>query len=412
MPGGISAVDGLIHVEKVAPGAVVEPAALCDVRNLRSAENEIDTQQIKHLAVGICLPEKRKKLVRHLIPQGFPDDLNLFGIGKLFPVPWHRRKGSELPEHAADHQRDILRLLAETDPQRVAPVERIWVRTAAHILPGCFQRRADLLISPGKSGVIRRFQLLHGADAQFLHHGFGKLFSAALRVRQYRADDPAHHNSLRIQPVRRRGLQQRGHLRSAAALAENGHIFRIPAKGGDILPDPLQRRNDVISAGVSGIFVFLPKIGKVEIAEDIQPVIDGNDHCIAEAAHGRPVIGHLFDGGAGKEAASVEPDKHRSLFPVAPGGPDVQIEAVFIHGPIAVRHIQLAPGRIVGHQRTDVAVAAGIQHSFPGIDRLRRMEPGRLRIGDSLENFKSVLFKSLNRSLPGVDPGRFIVPPE
>ena len=111
----------------------------------------------------------------------------------------------------------------------------------------------------------------------------------------------------RIQAVRFRRLQQRHYLPPASALAEYGNISGIPPKGGNIFPYPFQRGNDIIAACVAGILVALPIGRQIQIAQYIEPVIDGYHHHIAQPAHILPFIGRLLDGGACRVAASVQP---------------------------------------------------------------------------------------------------------
>ena len=115
------------------------------------------------------------------------------------------------------------------------------------------------------------------------------------------------------QAIRRRCLHQRPHLHTAAGLAKQRHILRVTAKGGNVFPDPLEGSDHIIRSRVGRIGIFFSKGGQIQVAQHIQPVVQGNHHHIAVAAQAFPVIGHLLNGGTGKEAAAMEPDHHRFL---------------------------------------------------------------------------------------------------
>jgi hypothetical protein len=57
-----------------------------------------------------------------------------------------------------------------------------------------------------------------------------------------------------------------------------------------------------------------------------------------------------------------------------------------------VRHVKFAARRVVGQQRADIAVAAGVEDPVPGFDRLRRVETLRRGIRNPLEDLQAVVF--------------------
>ena len=87
-------------------------------------------------------------------------------------------------------------------------------------------------------------------------------------------DAAALHDALMEQAVRRRGLHQRPDLHTAAGLAEQRDVFRVTAEVCDIFVNPLQSCDHIGVAGVAGILIFLAERGKVEIAEDIEAVVE------------------------------------------------------------------------------------------------------------------------------------------
>ena len=86
-------------------------------------------------------------------------------------------------------------------------------------------------------------------------------------------DAAALHDALMEQAVRRRGLHQRPHLHTAAGLAEYRHATGIAAKRCNIVPHPLQCQDDIIPTRIAGVCVLLPKIREIQVAQDVQPVV-------------------------------------------------------------------------------------------------------------------------------------------
>ena len=68
-------------------------------------------------------------------------------------------------------------------------------------------------------------------------------------------------------------------------------------------------------AAVAGIGVLLAERSKVEIAKDIETVIDGDYHDVTAGCHGCTVIAELFNGRACRVTAAMEP-YHDRLFRV------------------------------------------------------------------------------------------------
>src|SRR5208283_2118571 len=61
---------------------------------------------------------------------------------------------------------------------------------------------------------------------------------------------------------------------SAAGLAEDGHIAGIASKTADVVVHPLKRRHDVEHADVSRVGKVGACAAQIEMAENIEPVID------------------------------------------------------------------------------------------------------------------------------------------
>ena len=106
------------------------------------------------------------------------------------------------------------------------------------------------------------------------------------------------------------------------------HRAGIAAEGGDVAPDPLQRRNKVKHPVVARGALFGREFGMREKTERIEPMVDGDDD---DASRGElcAVVARL---GArpDDEAAAVNPEQHRQARGLARphGRPDVEIEAI------------------------------------------------------------------------------------
>ena len=97
-------------------------------------------------------------------------------------------------------------------------------------------------------------------------------------------DAAALHDALMEQAVRRRGLHQRPDLHTAAGLTENRNILRVSAECRDIVMYPLQCSYHICVSCIRRIFVFFAKRREIEITEDIQPMVHGNNNDITELA--------------------------------------------------------------------------------------------------------------------------------
>lgn len=67
-------------------------------------------------------------------------------------------------------------------------------------------------------------------------------------------------------------------------------------------------------------------------------MVDRDDHDVAFSREVFSVIGNLFDRGAHGVTTTVEPDHDGTLLAIVdPGRPDIQIQAIVVHAPTAVR---------------------------------------------------------------------------
>ena len=142
-------------------------------------------------------------------------------------------------------------------------------------------------------------------------------------------------------PLAVRHRQQRAHLSAAAGLAEDRDVARIAAEARGVLAHPLQRQHQVEQAGIAGLGEALAaEVRQIEVAEDIQPMIDGHDHDVVAPGEIGAVVARRVGRAVG-EGAAVQPDHDRTLRRVEGGRPDVQRQAVLADR----QHVDRSPDR-------------------------------------------------------------------
>jgi hypothetical protein len=90
-------------------------------------------------------------------------------------------------------------------------------------------------------------------------------------------------------------------------------------------------------AGDAGLGVVGAEyLAQVQVAEDVQPVVDGDGDRVALPGQ-RAAVVHGGAAGAVGEAAAVQPDHHRPRLAVEAGRPDVEEQAVLRGGRLVRR---------------------------------------------------------------------------
>ena len=408
VPGAQAAEQGLVHVEQVRVRMLVQRGAGLQVGDRGLAENGVQAQQVGQGPFGIAHAEQLFKGRRIFLAQVFFDQSPLLRLRHGVLIEGRGAEGREFAVHRADQEGHVLGFPAEALRQGIAQVMCVRERRLAHVPAFLAEIGRNRVIGFRQGGEGNGFQLFDRLDTQLFHDGFRQLLAAALRVRQ-RADDAAHVVALGVQAVGLRALQQGGHLGTAAGLAEHGHVVRVAAEAFDIVPDPLEGRDDVVAARVAGVFVFVAEIGKIKIAQDVQPVVDADHHGVPVQGHVVPVVGDLLDGGTGAVPAAVQPHEHGALFPVQRGRPDIQVQAVLAERPEAVRHIDFALRIVLLQQGAHIAVAGGVQHVLMPGRGLRGVETGGLRVRDAAEGQDALVLKAPDRALGGFHHGELVV---
>ncbi len=183
------------------------------------------------------------------------------------------------------------------------------------------QRRATALIA-------RLQQLIHRRGLQLVHlTGFEiQARKEALRVlarsiaRDALDGGATLHNRPPEQSVRGGHGHQRADLAPTTGLTKNRDVARVGAKGRNVVPHPLQRRNDVKVAHIAAIGIALgTQTRQVQVAQRREPVIHRHDDDVVLLGQLGAVIAYEAPGTTG-EAATVQPHHDRKLAPAIEGG--------------------------------------------------------------------------------------------
>ncbi len=187
--------------------------------------------------------------------------------------------------------------------------------------------------------------------------------------------------------LRIRRVQHANHFPAAAGLPEDHDVAGIPAEHLDVVAHPLERHDQIDGAGVAGLRVLRTVGGQVERPENIQPVIDADDHHVAKLAEAAAVVRVRLHRGAVREPAAVHPHHDRLLRGRREIlGPDVQILAVLVLDPVAMwKHELIGADRRLFGTRADRAPGLGVLDAGPRRSRLGQLEPVRFCVGDAEE---------------------------
>ena len=422
MPGGfahLGEVDG--ELVKVCTGAL--PCSMHGSDLLRGlAHAPVDQDDIGIIFLRESLPEEIDDFPGAVTVYR-TDDLLFLLFRECFAVIWQLREGGELREDGADHHRNCVGVRAESVKQRIALKPVIRHRAGAGVSALFRNGLTDGVVGRGKLHVRDRLQFLYSStgDSAFLseiifragftgicsftdnselfQHGGHDHSAVALRLRhQIFVCDAAHDERLVEESVCLRNLHQVENLHAAARLSEQRHVVRVAAKTGDVVMDPPERCHHIGVSRICGVCILFAKRREVEVAEDVQPVIDRDDDGFSGRGKAVSVIGDLFDGGAREVTAAVNPDDDRLLRALIERiGPDVEVLAVFIHGPVAVRNEKLGGWCVLLQKRADKPIGCRVFHTFP-VGRHRLVEAFCLGIWDAAECIDPIVVKTLEFS--------------
>ena len=139
----------------------------------------------------------------------------------------------------------------------------------------------------------------------------------------------------------------------SGALPGQGHVVRIPAKGGHVVPDPFEGldliEKTVVPRGAVGGFRGQALVGQVP--EHPQPVAQvHHDHALPGKARARVV---RVPGLARLQGAPVDVDQHRQAADLPGGLPNVHVEAVLADG----RHVVVLQRYLIVVEADDLGQA-------------------------------------------------------
>ncbi len=99
--------------------------------------------------------------------------------------------------------------------------------------------------------------------------------------------------------------------------------------------------DDVHHSQTARIPILITIVGQIHESDAVQSVIQGYNDDISVITQIMSVIGRLFDGGTSSESAAVQPDHDRpACVFVNVFAPHVEIQTVFTHRPVPVRHLK------------------------------------------------------------------------
>ena len=164
---------------------------------------------------------------------------------------------------------------------------------------------------------------------------------------------------------------------AAARLPEDHDVAGIAAEVLDVVVNPLQRHEQICRAGVARLRVLLPIRRQIERTQDVQPVIDADDHDVAELAEAAAVVGVRLYGGAVREPAAVHPDHDRLLRRHGEAlGPDIQVLAMLVLYPVTMgEHEFVGAHRGLRGNRADRAPHLRVLDARPRLGRLGWSKP-------------------------------------
>ena len=286
------------------------------------------------------------------------------------------------------------------------------------------RRGADRLLR----GFHRRQKLRHrqrlqlakvvAGEAEHLQHGIGQLGCAvALAQPDRRA---ALHDGAMEQPARRRHRQQRADLAAAAELAEDRDVARIAAEAVDVVAHPFQCGDHVQRAGIAGRGeIRAADRRQVEEAEDVQPLVHGDDDHVATLGQPRALQPGDVRGAVGERAA-MEPHHDRPLRRCrSPGDQTLRVRQSSVSGEVSGGPEKSASsGRVAGAQtllRRMSGVVQRVAHAGPGRRPARRHEAVGARcrrtIGNALEGGDTVDDRAADLAGRGLDRRRALEVP-
>ena len=182
-------------------------------------------------------------------------------LAAVAKVVHHAKLGDDRTHHGGNLQGRS----AEIALQGIAGVVGVGLGGPAHLLALFGKGLGGLVHCPDKLGHRHFFQAFHFRFgdvqvAQDLQHQF---LGRAIGVKGVAGDDAGHDDHLVEQALSLGDLPQHGDFATAAGLAKDGHIARVTAKTGNVVPHPAERLHQVGHAYVDRVLILAAKIGEI-----------------------------------------------------------------------------------------------------------------------------------------------------
>ena len=167
------------------------------------------------------------------------------------------------------------------------------------------------------------------AEAELAHQGASALQGIA---RALCGDLLAAHRGRGMEQAACLGHRHEGRdLGSPSGLAEHHYPVRITAECADMVAYPFQRTDKVELSGIAAVNKSLAERRKPSITEQVDPMVDADDHDIAFSGKVRTLRNRICDGPPIISAA-MEIDHHRaSRIRARIGRPDIEEETILAH---------------------------------------------------------------------------------
>ena len=336
----------VLHRERNLDAVRRQAAAAFDRRSPSNLVQERGRPALRGLAFGLRVRVARKRRdreidlarrrLRPVLPEQVVDPIAVVAEPLLESRPHgglvqrqelRRREVRAFGFSGSDDHRDVGRHVGRVRIERIAR-QRVAVHDRAE--PNAVRAARSRAAAHGREQLrdrhVLQFRNLRGLETELRGDPLGRLLCLLpWNLLQRR---PAFDDRFVEETFRGRHRQQRAHFATAAGLTEDRHVPGIASEGRDVVAHPLQRRHDVEHADVCRIHELGACTAKVQVPDDVQAMVDADDHDVARAGEIRAVVAERRAGSI-RITAAVDPHHHRTLAAVVDAGREhVQDQAV------------------------------------------------------------------------------------
>jgi hypothetical protein len=196
-----------------------------------------------------------------------------------------------------------------------------------------------------------------------------------------------------------RHAHQGADLATTARLAENSYVLRVSPEIYDIVAHPLQSRDQIKLADIAHR-EFLAQTAQVGIPEDVQPVVDSDQHNIL-LAH-VPVREQGQQAGLSAKSATVDVN-HYGPFARLRRSQNIEDQTVFAHRLLGqLNPVWPSAREVFSYQRTRKYVAALLDALRPGHGGVAHSSP-RFGFGGGHESSGTFRWARVGNTAKNVD---------